>query len=779
MEHKYQQELNQIQLEAVRHTEGALLVLAGAGSGKTKTLTYRIAYLVDDLGIRPSAVLAITFTNKAANEMRSRVGAICANASKVWVSTFHSLCVRILRRDIVNLGYTQDFTIYDSDDSQRLIKQCLAELRLNEERYSPKSVASAIGKMKDRLLSPKAAAHEYSGDEWMEGIAQIYEAYQRNLIRNDALDFDDIIMNTVRLFKTNPDVLEYYQARFRYIMVDEYQDTNQAQYELVRLLSAGHGNICVVGDDDQSIYAFRGANIQNILDFETDFPGARVLKLEQNYRSTKHILAAANAVISNNKTRKPKQLWTDDSGGNKPVFYHCENEWSESDFITRTIFQQYKAGRNFAGHAVLYRSGAMSRSIEEGLVRAGIPHVIVGGMRFYDRKEVRDILAYLRLIHNPRDSVSLMRIINVPRRGIGPATIERLMEFSQNRGVTLLEAIENSDAVDGLARRTEQLNKFAAMIRSLAQRAKELSVDELLERVIVESGYRDDIRAQFRTEEARGKFEHINELMAKSQEFVEAVKNRLSIQREDDEPGAMPLLGMASLSGFLEEVALVSGADEAGGGDAVTLMTLHASKGLEFDCVFLVGLEENTFPSRYALKSLASKEIEEERRLCYVGITRARQQLYISAAKSRRFGEKNEYNKVSRFVEEISYELLENGLRMNEENTMNEPKPGSTSKERTGISRYAEINKVRNSIDISFGGKNYMQRSGGKARDSSEEAQADFKKGDKVRQMKYGLGTVVDVKPAGADTELTVEFEAVGNKKFLASLSKLRKVEGE
>ena len=772
------QDLNSIQQDAARHIEGPMLLLAGAGSGKTNTLTHRIAHIIEDKGYSPYSVAAITFTNKAAEEMRNRVHTLCRNSKNVWISTFHRLGIRILRRDIDRIGYTSSFTIYDADSSQSLIKQCISQLNLSEEKFKPKQVASEIGNMKDKLLTPKAAIREYDGEWRKHSIAQIYALYQQNLIQNDALDFDDIIMQTVNLLQTSPQVLEYYQDRFKYIMVDEYQDTSHAQYVMIKLLSAKHNNICVVGDDDQSIYAFRGANIRNILDFEKDFPGARVLKLEQNYRSTTQILDAANAVIRNNKDRKPKALWTDRTDGELPVLFHAENEWNEGDFIVRTIAERMQQGHPLSGNAILYRSASLSRNIEEALVRAGIPYRIVSGTRFYDRKEIRDLLAYLRVLNNPRDSLAIMRIINVPRRGIGPATVDRLMEYAQEKGITLIEAIAQSDDIEGLSRRREQLTGFADLIQSLTEASKTMDVGRLIERILVEAGYKNELQQDSsRAEEVRNKLANLEQLMIKAQDFVNSIRAEVG-PPEGAEDELVQRHTSATLGAFLEEVSLVTSADEAGEGEAVSLMTVHASKGLEFDCVFLAGMEERIFPSQFTLQAESpEKELQEERRLCYVGITRARSHLYISAAKSRRRAEKTEYNRISRFIEEIPDDLLYkktgvSGYRMNEASESPNKESGQAAKERTGISRYAEINKVRNSIDISFGGKNYMRGAGSA---TGEQAPPSFQKGDKVRQIKYGVGTVVDIRPTGADTELTVEFESVGSRKFLASLSKLKK----
>ncbi|MCL2616337.1 MAG: UvrD-helicase domain-containing protein [Defluviitaleaceae bacterium] len=760
-----QQTLNRAQFEAASHIDGPLLILAGAGSGKTKVLTHRIANMISSGGVSPFNILAITFTNKAANEMRNRVNAICREGSNVWVSTFHSLCVRLLRREIHNIGYDSSFTVLDADDSLRLIKKCLDELGLSDKMYPPKSVVAAIGRFKDQMITPEAALRDIPQSDFrMANIAEVYKLYSRKLRQNNSLDFDDLIMRTVQLFTDCQDVLERYRARFRYIMVDEYQDTNAAQYELVRLLSEKHRNICVVGDDDQSIYGWRGADIRNILDFEKDFVGAKAVKLEQNYRSTRTILEAANSVIRNNSQRKAKQLWTDAGDGSKIGFRQTDNDREEARFVADIINKRHAEGGKYADHAVLYRSNFLSRAVEEELVRASIPHRVFGGTRFYDRKEIRDVLAYLRLINNPRDSVSLLRVINVPRRGIGDTTVSKLEEYAAAHDMPLFDVFDELDNVD-VARQAKKLREFREMMGDLHVSAMKIGVAELLVNVLDATGYVRELKLEA-TDEAQGRIENIDALVAKAVEFEQA----------NGEP---------TLAAFLEELTLVADIDNYDeSADAVSLMTMHSSKGLEFDTVFIIGCEEGQFPSYRAVVSDTPAELEEERRLAYVGITRARRRLVLTCAFRRWVRGNDVYNRVSRFVKEISDENVEN-LKMDNQRIENEKhddeagalkSQDAKAAERTGISRYAEINKVRNSIDISFGGKNYMQ---GKARGADVPAgeQQEFKPGDRVRLMKYGVGTVLDVKDAGADTELTVEFEGAGKKKILAGLSKIKKVE--
>ena len=754
------QTLNPAQEEAANYINGPLLILAGAGSGKTKVLTHRIANMIKDHGIAPWNILAITFTNKAASEMRTRVNAICSEGEGVWVSTFHSLCVRILRREIHNIGYESSFTILDADDSLRLVKKCLEELNLGDKMYPPKGMVAAIGRFKDQLITPETAIKSTASTDFRgSNIAELYKLYTRKLRQNNSLDFDDLIMKTVEIFETYPEILEKWQNRFRYIMVDEYQDTNAAQYELVRLLSEKHKNICVVGDDDQSIYGWRGADIRNILGFEKDFPGTTVVKLEQNYRSTQTILEAANSVIRNNSERKSKQLWTDAGDGSKIAFCQAASDREEARIVAGLITNAHMNGAKYSDHAILYRSNFLSRAIEEEFVKAGIPHKVFGGTRFYDRKEIRDVLAYLRLVNNLRDGVSLLRIINVPRRGFGDVTIQKLETYAREHDKTLFEVFEELENAD-VGRQVKKLGEFKDMVLSFRAMAETSSVSEVLGTVLRDTGYIDELKREG-TDEALGRIENIDALVAKAVEF--------------EQTGEDP-----TLSAFLEELALVADIDNYDAdADAVTLMTIHSSKGLEFDSVFLIGCEEGQFPSYRAVTSGTLKDLEEERRLAYVGITRARQRLTMTCAHRRWVMGNEVYSRISRFIGEISDENLEN-VKMDNQKNDNEKlvdPPGEVkAAERTGISRYAEINKVRNSIDISFGGKNYTQGAR-QAVEAATREKGEFKAGDRVRLMKYGLGTVIDARDAGADTELTVEFEGVGKKKILAGLSKIKKVD--
>ncbi|MDR1067170.1 MAG: UvrD-helicase domain-containing protein [Clostridiales bacterium] len=742
--------LNPMQKKAVSHTEGPALVIAGAGSGKTNVLTRRVAYLISLK--KPSFnILAITFTNKAAKEMRGRIDELIGN-NDVWVSTFHSLCVRILRRHISEIGFDNSFTIYDADDSLRLIKQCLKDLDVNEKQFPPKSAAYAIGAWKDALIPPELASSEFAGDYRQKQFADTYELYQRKLRLNNALDFDDLIFKTIDLFRASPATLQKYRDRFRYILVDEYQDTNAAQYHVVNLLAGETANLFVVGDDDQSIYGWRGADIRNILDFQKDYENAEMIKLEQNYRSTQMILDAANAVIKNNKRRRPKLLWTHKPGGSPICYFRAENERDEAAFVARTILSGVKdEGKNFSDFAALYRNNAQSRAIEDAFMTRSVPYRIYGGVRFYERAEIKDVIAYLRVVNNPRDSVSLARIINAPRRGVGDATIDRLSLYAARNDVPLYEAFENLDDVEGLGARAAKLVKFKTLMDSFITLAKSGSVTEVMEAIIDQTGYKRELLAE-NTPESLSRAENIDEFFSKAADFENTS-------------------GDKSLSSFLEELSLIADIDGyERDANVVSLMTLHSSKGLEFPRVFLVGLEEGLFPSYRSVVSDDINSVEEERRLCYVGITRAREQLFISSAFSRRQHGQVAFNSPSRFLKEIPEGLIQ---KMDNANNFENSEPSDVDEKktsRTGISQYAEINKVRNSIDISFGGKNYASAI------PAPNQKPDFAVGDSVRLMKYGVGTVKNIAAAGADYEVTVEFDGLGEKKFMSGLSKIKKI---
>ncbi|HOQ16802.1 MAG TPA: DNA helicase PcrA [Defluviitaleaceae bacterium] len=729
--------LNSKQKEAVLCTEGPLLILAGAGSGKTRALTHRIAYLIKEKGVDPWRILAITFTNKAAREMRERVDLLVGEgAEDIWVSTFHSACVRILRNDIEKLGYNRYFTIYDTDDQKALIKECLKELNYNEKNFPVSGVLGEISRQKDELINPAEYEKRNQGDYRGEKYAKIYKLYQKKLESNNALDFDDIILKTVELFKFHPDVLEYYQNKFQYILVDEYQDTNTAQYKLVSLLAAAHNNICVVGDDDQSIYGWRGANIRNILDFEKDFKNARVVKLEQNYRSTKVILEAANSVIKNNYGRKQKNLWTENEQGDLIELKCCMDEHDEAEYVVREIDKQAKEGRAYKDFAVLYRTNAQSRVLEEHLVRYSIPYRLFGSIRFYERKEIKDILAYLRVILNPNDDLSLKRIINVPKRGIGATTISKVEEFAAANHMNLYEVIRDRETVSMFGRAAAKLKEFADLIGTLqAEAVQSKSICELMEELLIRTGYLKELEDE-NTEEARDRIQNIREFVSKAADYD---KNAEEI----------------SLAGFLEEVALVADIDNYNEGDnAVVLMTLHSAKGLEFPFVFITGLEEGLFPSYMSIQSGREDSIEEERRLYYVGITRAKKKLYLTYANARSFRGERVYYRVSRFIEELPKELIK----------QEEVKKSSDS--------LPEM-RVKNAI---WQQHKAYEAALKKEIPAPQNISLDFKEGDLVKHFKFGIGTVEKISHAGADYEVTVTFPKYGQKKLMAGLANLKAV---
>ena len=641
--------MNPRQKEAVMHTEGPLLLMAGAGSGKTRVLTHRIAYLIEEKNVNPWNILAITFTNKAAREMKERVNQLLGSGGEdVWVSTFHSMCVRILRRDVDQIGYSRNFTIIDTSEQNTLMKRVLKELNIDPKKYDPRSILGAISNAKNELLTP-ADYENQQGSLFEQIVGRCYALYQKELRNNQCMDFDDLIMNTIRLFKENEDALQFYQRKFHYIHVDEYQDTNHAQYTLVNLLADRFKNLCVVGDADQSIYGWRGANMQNILDFEKDYPDAAVILLEQNYRSTQTILNAANQVIKNNRNRPDKNLWTENRAGEKITYYRGDSERDEARFIVSEMQKQIAdKGRKFGDFAVLYRTNAQSRVIEEMLLKANVPYTMVGGRKFYDRKEIRDILAYLSAIANPSDSLSLERIINVPKRGIGATSVEKLREFASLHEWSLLEAAMNVDLANISGKAGKELGSFGMMMDQFAQMIPYLSVTELTKEILDKTGYKQDLINQNNLE-SQSRLENLEEFLTVTQEF----DKRFEAQNEDDADAPEEKLTV-----FLNDLALLSDVDSyEEESSQVTLMTLHAAKGLEFPVVFLIGLEENIFPLSRAL--MEESELEEERRLAYVGITRAEEELFLTNAFSRTLYGRTQYNRPSRFVEEIEQDLLQ------------------------------------------------------------------------------------------------------------------------
>lgn len=735
--------LNPEQKEAVLQTEGPVLILAGAGSGKTRVLTHRIAYLIDEKGINPWNIMAITFTNKAAGEMRERVDKIVGFGSEsIWVSTFHSSCVRILRRYIDRLGYENNFTIYDTDDQKSLMKEVCKKLNIDTKIYKERAILGAISSAKDNLVGPEEYEKSVMDDYGRKKIAMAYTEYQKELKKNNALDFDDLIVKTVELFQSCPDVLDSYQERFKYIMVDEYQDTNTAQFKFVSLLAGKYQNLCVVGDDDQSIYKFRGANIGNILGFEKVFPRAKVIKLEQNYRSTKTILEAANQVIHNNIGRKAKTLWTDNEIG-EPVHYRqFMNGYEEAEYIAGDISKRVREGEcEYKDCAILYRTNAQSRMFEEKFVTANIPYKIVGGINFYARKEIKDLLAYLKTIDNGKDDLAVRRIINVPKRGIGLTTINRVQENALERGVSFYETLRAADLIPNIGRSVSKLESFVALIEHFKSKAKNMSICDLMQEILDMTGYIEDLKSEGDIE-AETRIENIDELMNKIAAYEESC--------EDEMP---------TLSGFLEEVALVADIDSLDeDSDYVVLMTLHSAKGLEFPEVYLAGMEDGLFPSYMTITSDDPTEVEEERRLCYVGITRARENLTLTCARRRMVRGETQYNKMSRFLKEIPVNLLSTG-NLIEKDEKEVPKQNAYMQAKQAFRTQAfAMQKPKQQFTVTQG----------------EGLSYDV--GDRVRHMKFGEGLVTGITEGGRDYEVTVQFDTAGVKKMFATFAKLQKV---
>ena len=744
----YLDNMNEMQKQAILHTEGPLLILAGAGSGKTRVLTHRTAYLIDEMRVNPYHILAITFTNKAAGEMRERIDDIVGFGSEsIWVSTFHSTCVRILRRYIDRLGYDTNFTIYDADDQKSLMKDICKRLEIDTKQFKEKMFLSVISSAKDELIDPIEFENRAAGDFTKRKQAMVYKEYQQALKANNALDFDDLILKTVELFKLDKEVLSSYQERFKYIMVDEYQDTNTAQFELIRLLASTYKNLCVVGDDDQSIYKFRGANIYNILNFEKHFPDAKVIKLEQNYRSTQNILDAANSVIANNVGRKDKKLWTENGEGEKITFEQLDSGYEEADYVARDISRKIRQGEaRYKDCAVLYRTNAQSRLFEEKFITSNIPYKIVGGVNFYARKEIKDLLAYLKTIDNGRDDLAVKRIINVPKRGIGATSINRVSNYAMDNDIDFYSALRRAADIPGVGRAESKIRPFVLFIQGLKAKAELLSVSQLLEEIIEQTGYVDELRAEG-TDEAEARIENINELISKTVAYEEST----------DEP---------SLSGFLEEVALVADIDDVDSeSDYVVLMTLHSAKGLEFDNVYLAGMEDGLFPSYMSITSdNAAAEIEEERRLAYVGITRAKKNLTITSARMRMIRGETQYGKVSRFVKEIPGELLKGEIY--------EPRTSGYEERPSSASTYQKARRAFKDVPV------YTPVSNQKsfASNNTSGVALDYAVGDRVRHIKFGDGEVKAIVEGGRDFEVTVDFDKAGTKKMFATFAKLKKI---
>ena len=762
--------LNEPQREAVYHTDGPLLILAGAGSGKTRVLTHRIAYLIGERGVNAWNILAITFTNKAAEEMRQRVDNLVGfGAESVWVSTFHSACVRILRRFIDRLGYENHFTIYDTDDQKTLIKEVCRKVDVDTKVFKERSLLSAISSAKNEMILPDEFELNAGGDFAKMKIAKVYREYEAQMRANNALDFDDLLVKTVQLLQTQPDVLESYQERFRYIMVDEYQDTNTVQFQLVSLLAGKYKNLCVVGDDDQSIYKFRGANIRNILDFEHEFPDAKVIKLEQNYRSTGNILNAANSVIANNRGRKEKSLWTENGEGELIRLRQFDTAFDEADFIGEDIKSAVRQGGSYNDSAVLYRTNAQSRLLEEKFIAMNIPYKIVGGVNFYARREIKDLLAYLKTIDNGRDDVAVRRIINVPKRGIGLTTINRIQESATERGIGFYEALLAPGLIAGVGRSATKLDSFAALIEYFKTLAEEMNITDLLQEVIEKTGYIESLENEDK-EEAKTRKENIDELISKAAAYEE------SCQDKDEK---------ATLSGFLEEVALVADIDSLDEDqEYVVLMTLHSAKGLEFPRVYLAGMEDGLFPGYMSINAGDREELEEERRLCYVGITRAEQELTLTSARRRMVHGETQYNPMSRFVKEIPRELLDTGNKKFTQETEMPAQQNTYARAREAFRAQA--------FGGAFGGMAPAKNQGTSKTVTGSQALASLQKGsqlaaggngplgyevgDRVRHVKFGEGTVTDIKEGGRDHEVTIEFDSVGTRKMFAKFAKLVKV---
>ena len=775
--------LNPKQKEAVLHTDGPLLILAGAGSGKTRVLTHRIAYLIDECGVNPWNIMAITFTNKAAGEMRERVDNLVGfGAESIWISTFHSSCVRILRRHIENLGYTTSFSIYDSDDQKTLMRQVFKTLDIDTKQFKERSVLSAISSAKDKLITPEEFLLNAGGDFREKKTGEIYKEYQKQLKKNNALDFDDLIVKTVELFQNNPQILDYYQERFRYIMVDEYQDTNMAQFKLVSLLASKYRNLCVVGDDDQSIYRFRGADIQNILSFENTFPGTMVIKLEQNYRSTQNILDAANEVIRHNFGRKDKTLWTANGEGDKILFKQFDTAKDEADFVVRQIRD---SGYSYQDQAVLYRTNAQSRLLEERCIFYNVPYRLVGGVNFYQRKEIKDILAYLKTIANGVDDLSVIRIINVPKRGIGATTIGRVTAFASEHNMSFYDTLKEAKQIPGIGKAAEKISRFIAQMevfRAMAY-SEEYSMKDLIDHILEDTGYGEELQEEGEIE-AQTRLENIEELI-----------NKAAAYEEDSEH--------PTLDEFLEQVALVADIDNVDDTeDRVTLMTLHSAKGLEFPKVYLVGMEDGLFPGMMSIMSGDKTEMEEERRLCYVGITRAKKELVLTASRQRMINGETRWSKPSRFINEIPPNLLDTDKLQPVFGKSKQDDPGDfglpwDQGSKSGVSRFgmgynAYASKTTSPPGNSGAGYKNAKNSGtggfgssmqslepkkkpgfGKTFTVQKAASLAYKEGDRVKHAKFGEGTVKEIIDGARDYEVTVEFDKGGQKKMLAGFAKL------
>ena len=720
--------MNSEQSEAVRTTEGPLLIMAGAGSGKTRVLTHRIAYLLDEKDVSPYNILAITFTNKAAKEMKARVEHLVGEEAQViWMSTFHSMCVRILRRDADRIGIERNFTIIDPTDQKSVIKDVLKSENIDSKRFEPRMFIGAISNLKNELKTPEDAQKE-ANDFHSQMVATVYKGYQRQLSRNEALDFDDLIMTTINLFERVPETLEYYQNKFQYIHVDEYQDTNKAQYTVVKLLANKFKNLCVVGDSDQSIYGWRGADIQNILSFEEDYPEAKTIFLEQNYRSTKNILNAANEVIKHNSERKPKGLWTANSGGDKIQYYEAMTERDEAEYVVKEIMKHQRSGKKYSEMAILYRTNAQSRVLEETFMKSNIPYTMVGGQKFYDRKEIKDLLSYLRVIANSNDDISLQRIINVPKRGIGPSSVEKIQTYALQNNISMFDALAEVDFI-GLSKKvTQECISFYEMIQNLIKEQEFLEISEIVDEVLQKSGYRDMLDRE-QSIESRSRLENLDEFMSVPKDY------------EENTP-----LEEQSLINFLTDLSLVADIDEADTQNGVTLMTMHSAKGLEFPIVFIMGMEESLFPHIRAIKSEDDHEMEEERRICYVAITRAEELLYITNATTRMLFGRSQSNMPSRFLKEIPEDLLDSHTGRKRQTIYPKSQP------KRGFSKRTTSTK-------------------------KQVSSSDWKVGDKVMHKAWGEGMVSNVNEKNGSVELDIIFKSEGPKRLLAQFAPITKKE--
>lgn len=752
--------LNEQQKKGVFTVEGPVLLLAGAGSGKTRVLTHRIAYLIEEIGVNPWNIMAITFTNKAAGEMKERVENLVGfDSGSIWVTTFHSTCVRILRRFIDRIGYDTNFAIYDTDDQKAVMKDICKRLNIDTKMLKERAVLSAISSAKDELVSSNEYSLSAAGDYRKQQIARLYQEYQAALKKNNAVDFDDLIMKTVELFKACPDVLKNYQNRFQYIMVDEYQDTNTAQFELIRLLAGDRHNLCVVGDDDQSIYKFRGANIRNILDFEKYYPEAAVIRLEQNYRSTQNVLDAANAVIRNNKGRKEKSLWTDQGAGSLIHFRQFDNAFEEAEYVADDIIRKKREGTyDYRDSAVLFRTNAQARLLEERFVVEGIPYDVVGGINFYARKEIKDLMAYLKTIDNGRDDLAVKRIINIPKRGIGASTIAKIQDYADMKEISFYDALKESDEISTIGRSGAKLKPFVNMIQTFRSKLSYYGLEDLIRDIIETTGYVKELEASDE-EDAQARIENIDELVSKI----------VSYEETHDEP---------SLSEFLEEVALVADIDNVSeDSNKVLLMTLHSAKGLEFKSVYLTGMEDGLFPGYMSITADDPDEVEEERRLAYVGITRAKEDLTVCCARQRMIRGETQYNAVSRFVKEIPENLMDNRPPVPRRDPVIEDavryRPVAALKpKRTAAENKPYIASAGSKMGTASFGAMGIVKGGGTAAGSKP----DYDAGDRVTHIKYGQGMVISLEPGPRDYKVTVDFDEAGQKIMYAAFAKLKKV---